>query len=72
MASYLAIIVEEVTDSALAKTKGSVKRNDILLLIGELIYYIYYVYECVGLLLRTHCVELHVLCVEFISLFIVS
>ena len=35
MASDLAIIVEEVTDSALAKTKGSVKRHDILLLIGE-------------------------------------
>ena len=37
MASDLAIIVEEVTDSALAKTKGSVKRNDILLLIGKII-----------------------------------
>ena len=48
MASDLAIIVEEVTDTALANTKGSVKRNDILLLIGELLYDIYYVYECVG------------------------
>ena len=37
MASDLAIIVEEVTDSALAKTKGSVNRNDILLLIGKII-----------------------------------